>query len=149
MRFLSLILVSGLLSACATSYQPQGYSGGYTDMKLGKDIYQVSFKGNGYTGSDRVNRFFLRRCAELTQQQGYEYFALVNQEAEANQQITGTNYNGTATSNYGGGYNYSGTMNTTTITRHGRTGVIKLFKEGTQPPVAYEAKEILNGFQGE
>lgn len=118
-------------------------------MKLGKDIYQVVFRGNGYTGSERVNRFFLRRCAEITEQQGYEYFALINQEAQTTQYDGGTTYNGTATSNYGGGFNYSGSAYTSTITKHERTGVIKLFKEGAQPPIAFDAKVILEGTNGD
>lgn len=149
MRFVLLILIAGFLSACATSYQKQGFSGGYDDMKLGQDMYQVSFKGNGYTRSDKVQKYFLRRCAELTVEQGYDFFAFVNQEAESSQQNLGTTYNGTVPQNYYGGYNYSGTANTTTVTRHGRTGVIKMFKSGTQPPVAMEAREILKGFEGE
>ncbi len=146
MRYFLFLVICGVLSGCATPYQKMGLAGGYDEMKLGQDLYQVTFKGNGFTGSEAVQKHFLRRCAEIAIEKGFEYFALINQEAEASRSSLGSTYNGTVTQNYYGGYNYSGTANTTTVTRHGRTGVIKLFKEGTQPPVAYDAKEILKGF---
>lgn len=141
------MLSTACLMSCATPYQPEGYSGGYSDMKLGKDLYQVSFSGNGYTGSDTVQAFFLRRCADLTIEQGYEFFILVNQEAGATQYSTGTTHNGTVSRDYYGGYNYSGSSNTTTVTKHGRTGVIKIFKEGAQPEISYDAREILKHYE--
>lgn len=141
-KILSLLLI-GFLSGCATSYQPNGFSGGYSDMKLNKDIYQVTFNGNGYTSGDRVQRFFLRRCAEVTLEQGFDFFALVNQEAQSNQYATGGTYNGTATPSYGGGYNYYGSSSVETVTKHSRTGVIKLFKAGSQPEISYDAKEVM------
>ena len=143
---INFVLILGLCG-CATTYQKDGFTGGYSDMKLGKDLFQISFRGNGYTGSGRVQNFFLRRCAELTIEQGYEYFAFVNQEAEASQTNLGTTYNGNVSQNYAGGYTYSGTANTTTVNKHKRTGVIKLFKEGSQPSVAYDAKEVIKNFQ--
>ena len=42
-------VVAIFLSACATPYQPAGFSGGYTDFETQPGIYYVSFKGNGYT----------------------------------------------------------------------------------------------------
>jgi hypothetical protein len=149
MRILLLIFIVSSLLACATAYQPEGLSGGFTDMKLAKDLYQVSFVGNGYTSSEQVNRFFLRRCAELTQQMGYEYFIIMNQEAHLKNQMVSSNYNGNATQNYSGGYNYNGTINTTNITKHSRSGVIKIFKEGTQPDTSYDSKEILRSYSGQ
>lgn len=148
-KILFVILLGIFLQGCATSYQRQGFSGGYDDMKLGQDMYQISFRGNGYTGSDKIQKYFLRRCAELTLLQGYDFFIFVNQEAESSQQDLGTTYEGTVSQKYHGGYDYSGKINQRVITRHSRTGIIKLFKSGTQPSLAMEAREILNGFEGE
>ncbi len=145
-KFFMLVSVL-ILAGCATSYQKDGFTGGYKDMKLGQDLYQVSFKGNGYTKSDRVQKHFLHRCAELTIEQGYDYFVFVNQEAGVSHQNLGTNYNGNISQNYFGGYNYSGTVKTTTITTHEQSGVIKLFQDGTQPPIAYEAQEVLKSME--
>lgn len=125
------IYLAMLLVSCATSYQPNGFSGGYSDMKVGKDMYQVSFSGNGYTHSQTVQEFFLRRCADLTIEQGYDYFSLVNQESGATQDIATVN------------------GNISSSTKHERNGIIKLFKEGTQPQVSYDAREILKRFQDE
>lgn len=146
-KYLVIILLLVDICGCATSYQKAGTTGGYSDIKLGKDLYQVSFRGNGYTGSGRVQSFFLRRCAELTIEQGYKYFAFVKEEAEITQESLGTTYNGDISQNYGGSYSYSGTANTTVVNRHKRTGVIKMFNEGSQPSVAYDAKEVLSNFK--
>ncbi len=57
---------AAFLAACATSYQPDGFSGGYSDMKLGENVWQVDFRGNGYTSSARARDFSLLRAAEIT-----------------------------------------------------------------------------------
>ena len=77
MRSRPLSLLSGLfLLGCATAYQPKGLTGGFAETSLGNDMYQVRFQGNGYTSQDRASEFLLRRCAELTLEQGKRYFAL-------------------------------------------------------------------------
>ncbi|MEB0114558.1 hypothetical protein QN397_25090 [Variovorax sp. RTB1] len=70
-------LVAALTSGCATVYQPRGLSGGYTDTRISDTNYVVEFRGNGKTSSDTVWNFWLYRCAELTQQKGFDHFALV------------------------------------------------------------------------
>ena len=60
---LSLALV---LSGCATAYQSNSLTGGYTDTQLAPDVFRVSFSGNAFTSNDRVQDFALLRAAELT-----------------------------------------------------------------------------------
>ncbi len=69
-----------LLSSCATPYQPQGFTGGYSEERS-NNIAQVSFRGNRFNSPDTLHAYLLRRCAEVSQQNGYDYFALVNSEA--------------------------------------------------------------------
>ena len=38
-----------LLSACATSYQADGFSGGFSETQLDTNVFRVSFRGNGHT----------------------------------------------------------------------------------------------------
>jgi hypothetical protein len=57
-----------LVSGCATSYQPESFTGGFTDVMTAPDSALVTFKGNGYTGTDRVIQMAMLRCAELTLQ---------------------------------------------------------------------------------
>lgn len=135
------------LVGCATGYKPNGWSGGYSEMKLGNDMYKVSFNGNGYTGSERVANYFLRRCAEITKENGFEYFAMVDQLASSSQHSLGTTTNGNINQSANGGYNYNSNSQTNYVTKHSREGVIKLFKSGSQPPVAYEASVVLSNFK--
>jgi hypothetical protein len=43
----------------------------------------VSFKGNGYTGHEKVEVYLLRRCADVTIADGYDYFVIVDKNEEA------------------------------------------------------------------
>ena len=97
MRFnksLSLIALSAacLLASCATAYQPDGVSGGYSDQRLGANSVRVSFRGNGMTPTETLNSFLMRRCAEVTLQNGYSYFVLVSTQLPQpeNDQVYGT-----------------------------------------------------------
>lgn len=142
-----IIFISFLFFGCATQYQGRGFSGGFSELKLNNDLYQVTFNGNGYTSAARVQRYFLRRCAEIALENKYDYFAIVDQEAEASKYSTGTNEYGQLSKNYVGDYTYKGTSSESFITKHGRTGTIKLFKKGSQPQIAFDAQTILNGTQ--
>ena len=76
-----------LLASCATAYQPDGVSGGYTDKVLAGNTVQVSFRGNRMTTRETLHSYLLRRCAELTLQDGYDHFVLVHEE-EPNEATT-------------------------------------------------------------
>ncbi|MFZ0676389.1 CC0125/CC1285 family lipoprotein [Candidatus Binatus sp.] len=80
---ISLIALSAacLLASCATAYQPDGVSGGYTDQVRNGNVAKVSFRGNGLTPPESVHSYILRRCAELTIEDGYSYFVLVHIQA--------------------------------------------------------------------
>lgn len=86
---LALALIYILLSACATPYQPVGFSGGYSEMQLNQDRYVVTFRGNEFISKNRVNQYLLLRAAELTQQNGYRYFTVLSaNEQERNRYVT-------------------------------------------------------------
>ncbi|KYG60470.1 hypothetical protein AZI85_13485 [Bdellovibrio bacteriovorus] len=146
MKSIALLLLSLTFVGCGTTYQKNGFMGGYSDMKLGDGLYEVTFKGNGYTSAQTVKDGLLRRCAELTYEEDYHYFVFVDQEANANTVNMGTTHTGQFTNNYYGGVNYQGRSQTNSVTKHSRTAVIKMFKKGTQPPVAYEVETVLVNF---
>ena len=75
--FILLFTVTGL-TACATAYQPEGFSGGFTETQLDKNVFRVSFQGNGYTRSDRAEEMALLRSAELTRKNGFTHFVIVD-----------------------------------------------------------------------
>ncbi len=76
-----------LLSACATApdpYRPLGASGvGYSDQALGPNRYMVEISGSRAIARDDVERFVLRRAAEVTLQQGYTHFMLSDEDVQA------------------------------------------------------------------
>ncbi len=69
------------LAACATPtpYQaaaPSQFEGGYgyRDYKIDSTHWRVSFSGNSLTSRETVEKYLLYRAAELTQQQGFDWF---------------------------------------------------------------------------
>ncbi|NDD92458.1 hypothetical protein EBZ37_10275 [bacterium] len=142
------------LQACATPYQTMGVKGGYHDMQLGDAVFEVTFSGNGYTSEDTVNRFFLRRCAEVTRSNGFEYFVfLENRDASSSTLIqTSGGYAHTTGTIYGGNLNANTSYSPPTYTqvnKHRRTGLIQTFKDGSQPAAAMKAEIILRNFSAD
>lgn len=71
------------LTACATTYQSsKHFTGGFDEVALAPNIYRVSFKGNGFTSSDRAESLALLRSADLTLQKGFTYFALADSKTD-------------------------------------------------------------------
>jgi len=84
------LLASAMLvvAGCATEtpYRPATGSGferaGYSDRMIEPDRFMVSFAGNSYTSRDTVERYLLYRAAELTVQQGFDYFILADRNTD-------------------------------------------------------------------
>ncbi|PHY13218.1 hypothetical protein CSW58_07255 [Caulobacter sp. B11] len=76
------------LTACATAtpYQPnirgQQVSGGFSETRLEADRYRVTFAGNSLTSRETVERYLLYRAAEVTVQQGYDWFETADRRTE-------------------------------------------------------------------
>ncbi|UZK67141.1 CC0125/CC1285 family lipoprotein [Sphingomonas sp. M1-B02] len=86
---LGLAVASSLtLAACmtATPYQPATGSGqyrtGYMDEQIESNRFRVSFAGNSLTARETVERYLLFRAAELTVQNGGDYFILADRDTE-------------------------------------------------------------------
>mgnify|MGYP001065891376 FL=1 len=82
------LALAGLLSACATAtpYQPnipgQSVSGGYSEQRIEANRFRVNFTGNSLTSRETVEGYLLFRAAELTVQEGYDWFAIVDRNTE-------------------------------------------------------------------
>ncbi len=72
--FVALLILTG----CASPYQPIGFGGGFSETQLSENIFQINFRGNGYTSSERAGDFAMLRSAELTLENGYKYFVLAD-----------------------------------------------------------------------
>lgn len=85
----ALIAIAGALalSACATQniYRPMGIDGsrtGYAEQRIEADRFRVSFQGNSITSRERVETGLLLRAAELTRENGYDWFTTVSRATD-------------------------------------------------------------------
>lgn len=81
---LSIVAVIGA-SCAGASYSSYSGSKGYKDAQLGGGKYEVSFFGNGLDDAMRVKTLFLRRSAEIAQQNNKKGFCVVEQNASYRQ----------------------------------------------------------------
>lgn len=77
-------------TACVTKYGPMNWKGGYENMALGENKYQVSFIGNGYTSHSAVKQYLLYRCAEVSKENGYGYFTLLDKDDHSASTVSGS-----------------------------------------------------------
>lgn len=81
--FRALIVFSALvLTACSSQpdYRAAKGSGyGYSEQRISDNYYRVTFKARG-DDSGEAKGYALRRAAELTAEQGYDWFVLVDKE---------------------------------------------------------------------
>jgi hypothetical protein len=83
MKNLFLVLIALIFFiGCATSYQKNGFSGGFSETQLSENIWKVHFRGNAKTTMERATDFCLLRSAELTLENGYKYFSIVDENSD-------------------------------------------------------------------
>ncbi len=91
--FTAAVAALGLgLAACetATPYQPapagpaaaSGYGYGYRDYKIDATHWRVGFSGNSLTSRETVEKYLLYRAAELTVQQGFDWFQAADRHTD-------------------------------------------------------------------
>lgn len=102
------------LARCATDYQPQGFTGGYSDYLTAPDEAMITFHGNGYTAPERVGQMAALRCAEVTLEHNYRYFIMVGaSDLSRTTSFTTPGYAQTYGSAFGTGNFATGTATTT------------------------------------
>ena len=80
---------AALLAACATQtpYGPRDeYGYGFSETRIESDRYRVSFSGNSLTDRETVETYLLYRAAELTMQNGYDWFEIVDRDIDRERQ---------------------------------------------------------------
>jgi hypothetical protein len=86
-----LALAAAGLSGCVTPtpYQPlvKGTSaaGGYSETRIEPERWRVAFAGNTATKRETVETYLLFRAAELTLQNGYDWFSVDDRQTDAQQ----------------------------------------------------------------
>jgi len=86
-RLLVALGAAAALAACATAtpYQSADAAGaryGYAERRIENDHFRISFRGNSLTERETVESYLLYRAAELTLEQGYDYFIVANRATD-------------------------------------------------------------------
>jgi hypothetical protein len=112
---------------------------GYEDFQIDSNTFQVSYLAESGATQTVAEKYALYRCAELTVQKGYDYFIIVEENADQ-QNLTHVN-NGIPDA--------TGVLSKTTVTtstKHSVQRLIKVYK-GSKPegnPHAYNAREVMS-----
>jgi len=149
---LAAILLLVALAGCATPtpYQPAGPDGrdGYTVQRIETNRFRISFSGNSLTTRQMVDTDLLYLAAEVTLQNGYDYFLASDRSTDksTSYQTTSTVPFAYAAGPYRHGYPgvIGGSDLTTPITEYDAAAEIIAFK-GTKPaadPQAYDARDV-------
>ena len=70
---LAIFLIVG---GCATPYQAEQRNGGYSDSKIGKNRWEVSFRANAYTKPHVAAMYAKQRAREICVHNGFDGFEL-------------------------------------------------------------------------
>ena len=83
---IATVATVAVLCGCASppDYRPLGASGvGYTDQALSANRYMVAVSGSRAIPRDEVQRYLLRRAAEVTLRAGYTHFTIGAEDIDA------------------------------------------------------------------
>jgi hypothetical protein len=83
---IAVVVTVAMLGGCASApdYRPLGASGvGYTDQALSANRYMVAVSGSRAIPRDDVQRYLLRRAAEVTLRAGYTHFTVGAEDIDA------------------------------------------------------------------
>ena len=78
MKKLTAICIALTLTACATPYGKYGLLGGFTDSRIDENTFSISVDTNGFTNQQTTSMHAMYRAAELTVENGYDYFVIAN-----------------------------------------------------------------------
>jgi hypothetical protein len=81
------LLLAAAACTTATPYQPLGapgnrVSGGFAERQIEANRFRVTFVGNELTSRQTVETYLLYRAAQLTAQQGYDWFVTADRDTE-------------------------------------------------------------------
>ena len=143
LRVMFLILILSILQiGCATTYQKDGFTGGYDETQLSENMWRVGFSGNAYTGTTRTQDFLMYRNAELTKEKGYKYVLVKSDASDVKTSMhTTPGYYDFVTKSQTGGptqiYNKPSSQNT----------IIMFKKKPQNAYVVYEPEIIINSIK--
>ena len=143
-----VLTATWVFAGCATSYQSNSLTGGYSETQLAPDVFRISFRGNGYTTPERAQDYALLRASELTLEKGFTCLALVDEKSSTttqgittagSAQTTGTAYQ------YGNSVSYPG--QTITIRRPTSGVMVRCFKTKPEDIFTFDAAFLQNSLR--
>jgi hypothetical protein len=153
-RLLLAAFAALALAACATPktiYGPAATTNdaGYRQVRIEQDRYRVSFRANADLRGQQVEDLALRRAAEITTQDGYQWFRVVDRRTE---QVAGRDKGGTSvgvggsTGSFGSGVGVGVGFDLSPDSRQYETTMEILLGRGVKPSDAnaYDAQAILS-----
>lgn len=147
MKTLLVVFSIVLLSGCATDYQKDSYTGGFSSTQLGENMYQVSFRGNGFTSRRRATDFTLLRSAELTLEKGFRYFVIVDAEKDTNVAAMTTPTTSYTTGGVYGATTHSYGGQTFLVSKPNVTNTILCLKDKPNGGVVYDAQFVVRSLR--
>jgi len=156
------------IAACASTtpyQQANGRGDGYSEQKIERDKYRISFSGNSLTDRATVENYVLYRAAEVTIQTGNDYFIMLEDSEDIRRSFrtSGTSFGGGGFGRRGffyggfgggfrGGFGGFGSTHSTTRERTEYTigAIIQVYK-GEKPasnPTAYDARSVIDSLGG-
>ncbi len=170
-KLLALSALAGLLlAACATStpYGPATSKNpfGFSDQKIEDNRYRIVFRGNSSTEREAVETYLLYRAAELTLQNGFDYFVVTEQDTEESRRYSSTGnpaffgryYYGYGpyccafpyyAYGFGWGSPYNSGFETREITRYSAIAFVTMHKgpKPTDDPQAFDARSVVDNLR--
>lgn len=141
------------LAACTTAptvYGPATSNSetGYREMRIENERYRVTFRANPDLKPPQVEDLAMRRAAEITVAQGYQWFNVVNRSTDL---VSGRSGGGTgvgiggSSGSYGSGVGVGVSFDLSGDTRRYETTLEILLGRGEKPanPNAYDAQQVL------
>lgn len=91
-RHYAALLAPLLLAACATAtpYQPTKDGLGYSEQRLETNRYRIHYVGNSATPRDVVDNYVMYRAAEVTINNGYDWFVIADRQTRADAAKSGS-----------------------------------------------------------
>jgi hypothetical protein len=155
-RILPALIILTALAGCVhpTPYKAAANDAtdGYTTQQIESNRFHISFKGNSQTTRQTVDSYMLYHAAEVTIQNGFDYFVIDNRAVDKDTAYE--NYGDTLAWGWGGGWGFRrgfgfaepDTVYSQPINSYDAVADIVLFHgaKPTNQPDAYDAREVLN-----
>lgn len=144
------VAVAMAMTGCATTYQPEAFTGGFTEIQMSENVWRVSFSGNGFTRRNEVEEMAMLRSAELTLLKGYRYFAFLDSRTSIERHSIPQSSTSYTTGNINSFGNFQGTTRTygggsMNITKPSANNTVVMFKSNAEAnAILYDARTICN-----